>query len=93
MEGADRWRDQKNNEAEMAEQHAIAAARDELAARGVKSAVVGIYRPGQRREVVVLLEDGTEYRVQGRLAIKLSTMLRSNYQRWRNYAPKPRSRR
>ncbi len=76
----------------MAEEHAIAAAKEELAERGVKSAVVGVYRPGQRREVIIVLEDGSTYPVRGRLAVKLSTMLRSSYQRWRKYEPRNPSR-
>ena len=72
----------------MAKKHAIQAAQEELPGLGFRGTVIDVYRPSQRTRAVIVLSDGKEVTVNGRVAIKLSAMLRSNYLRWRKYAAK-----
>lgn len=74
----------------MAKEHAILAAQEELPRLGVQGTVIDVYRPSQRTRAVIVLSDGKEVMVRGRVAIKLSAMLRSNYLRWRRYAANAR---
>jgi hypothetical protein len=76
--------------ARMSKEHAIQAAQQELSGLGLNGTVIDVYRPAQRTRAVIVLSDGKEIRVSGHVAIKLSAMLRSNYLRWRRYAPSPK---
>ena len=67
----------------MSKQHAIRAAQEELRNLRAQGTVTDLYRPGQRAVVIIVLSDGRQLAVNGYVAIKLSAMLKSNYQRWR----------
>ena len=69
----------------VAKEQAIQAAQEELLSLRVQGTVVDVHRAGQGPQAIIVLSDGRQLRVNGYVAIKLSAMLRSNYQRWRRY--------